>query len=88
MNELLFNKWYIDELYQAVIVKPLVVLSTWIWKVVDVQILDRIVMTFGRASAWAGQTVRVIQTGSLQMYGVMLVLGILITVGYLYYGIF
>lgn len=88
LHELLFNKWYIDELYQAVIVKPLVVLSTWIWKVVDVQILDRIVMTFGRASAWAGQTVRVIQTGSLQMYGVMLVLGILITVGYLYYGIF
>src|SRR5699024_7480560 len=32
----LLNKWYLDELYDAVIVRPLKAFSTFLWKIVDV----------------------------------------------------
>jgi NADH-quinone oxidoreductase subunit L len=85
-HKLLANKWYIDEIYEAVIVKPLQLLSHGLWKGFDVAVIDRVVMGFGRVSQWTGGAVRVVQTGSIQVYAVMLVLGIVLTVGYLLYG--
>jgi hypothetical protein len=52
-----------------------------------VAVIDRIVLGFGRASEWTGQAVRVIQTGSIQIYALMLMIGIVATVGYLIYGL-
>ncbi len=86
-HELLFQKWYVDELYEIILIKPLFKISVLTWKYFDVQVIDRIVLSFGRASMWAGQTARVMQTGSVQVYGVMFLIGILATVGYLLYGI-
>ncbi|MGZ3699131.1 MAG: NADH-quinone oxidoreductase subunit L, partial [Bdellovibrionota bacterium] len=86
IHKLLDNKWYIDEIYQGLIVNPIRRLSELLWKGFDVNVLDRIVLGFGRASNWTGQTVRVIQTGSIQIYALMLLIGIVATVGYLLYG--
>ncbi|MDR3607455.1 MAG: NADH-quinone oxidoreductase subunit L [Oligoflexia bacterium] len=80
------NKWYIDEIYEAIFVRPIQVLSGLLWKDVDVAFIDRIVVGFGRVSEFTGQTVRVIQTGSIQFYALMLVMGVLAAVGYLLYG--
>ena len=80
-HKLLENKWYVDEIYEAVFVKPIGALSELIWKGFDVAVIDRIVVGFGRVSEWTGQTVRVIQTGSIQVYAVMLLLGIVVICG-------
>jgi NADH-quinone oxidoreductase subunit L len=79
------NKWYIDEIYEAAIVKPLVAFSKQLWKIFDVGIIDRLVVGTGRMSALAGSTLRVVQNGSLQVYAVTTVLGLLASVGYLLY---
>ena len=50
-------------------------------------VIDRLVLTFGRASMWSGQAARVLQTGSIQVYAFMLLLGLIATVGYLVYGV-
>src|SRR5262249_25616197 len=86
VHRLVENKWYIDEIYEALFVKPIGALSRWIWRGFDVAVIDRVVVGFGRVSAWTGQTVRVIQTGSIQVYAMMLLIGILLSVGYLIYG--
>ena len=86
VHKLLENKWYVDEIYEALFVKPIGLLSNLIWKGFDVAVIDRIVVGFGRVSAWTGQTVRVVQTGSIQVYATMLLIGILLSVGYLIYG--
>lgn len=85
--DVLNNKWYVDEIYDAVLVRPIQMLSQALWKGFDVAVIDRIVLGFGRVSQWGGQTVRVIQTGSIQIYAFVLLLGVLGTVGYLIYGI-
>jgi NADH-quinone oxidoreductase subunit L len=87
LHRTLTNKWYVDELYQAVIVKPLHALSVALWKGFDVAVIDRLVVGLGRLSYWTGQTVRVIQTGSIQVYAFVLLVGLVATVGYLVYGL-
>jgi NADH-quinone oxidoreductase subunit L len=86
VHRLLENKWYVDEVYDALIVRPIGVISNLTWRLLDVGVIDRIVVGFGRASAWSGQTLRVIQTGSIQVYAMMLLVGVLLSVGYLIYG--
>jgi NADH-quinone oxidoreductase subunit L len=87
VHKLLENKWYVDEIYEAVFVKPIHFLSESLWKGFDVAVIDRVVVGFGRVSEWTGQTIRVVQTGSIQIYALMLLLGVIVTVGYLIYGL-
>jgi NADH-quinone oxidoreductase subunit L len=86
VHRLLENKWYIDEIYEAVIIGPIRKLSEILWNVVDVKFIDRIVLSFGRVSIWTGEKARVIQTGAIQVYALALLIGILAIVGYLIYG--
>jgi NADH-quinone oxidoreductase subunit L len=87
LHRTLDNKWYVDEIYEAVFVRPIQALSQGLWKGFDVAVIDRVVVGFGRVSEWAGQTVRVIQTGSIQVYALMLLIGVAATLGYLIYGL-
>jgi NADH-quinone oxidoreductase subunit L len=87
LHKTLWNKWYVDEIYEAVIVKPIYFLSVSLWKGFDVAVIDRIVVGVGKASEWTGQAVRVVQTGSIQVYALVLLLGVIVTVGYLIHGI-
>lgn len=87
LHRLLDNKWYVDEIFEALFVRPIRALSDFLWKGFDVAVIDRVVLGFGRVSAWTGQTVRVIQTGSIQVYALLLFFGLLISVGYLIYGL-
>ncbi len=87
LHETLENKWYVDEIYNSTLIQPLISFSKGLWKGFDVAVIDRIVLGFGRASEWTGQAVRVTQTGSIQLYAFMILLGLLATVGYLVYGL-
>ncbi len=80
-------KWYVDEIFHASVVRPIHSLSMALWKGFDVAVIDRFVLGFGQVSFWTGQTVRVLQTGSIQVYAFMLLAGVVITVGYLLYGL-
>jgi len=86
MHGLLENKWYVDEIYQAVFIRPIRALSVGLWKGFDVAVIDRIVLGFGRVFEWTGQTLRMTQTGSIQTYAFVLLIGIVMIVGYLIYG--
>jgi NADH-quinone oxidoreductase subunit L len=87
LHRVLQNKWYVDEGYEALLVRPLVKLSQFLWKQFDVAVIDRLVVGLGRASAWTGETIRTVQTGSTQAYALVLVLGLLFSLGYMIYGL-
>jgi NADH-quinone oxidoreductase subunit L len=83
IHQTLTDKWYIDELYEASIVRPLLVFSQSLWKKFDVAVIDRAVVGFGLITQWGGQTLRLIQTGSVQIYLMMTLIGLVAAVGYL-----
>ncbi len=87
LHKVLENKWYVDEIYEAVFIRPIQKISEFLWKSFDVKVIDQFVLGFGRVSAWTGQRARVLQTGSTQVYAFMLLVGLVITLGYIIYGL-
>ncbi len=81
-----FHKWYVDEAYDKVVVKPVFVLADRMWKHVDVAIIDNAVNGVARGIAWWGWMARLIQTGETQHYALGMTVGaVLILAVYLVY---
>lgn len=72
-----YNKFYIDELYNAVIVNPLGLFSKWTYKVLDRKITDGIVNQIGLTTLLSGQSIRKLQTGGTGFYIFAMVIGII-----------
>jgi NADH-quinone oxidoreductase subunit L len=75
-HTLLANKYYIDELYNAVIIRPIHGFSKYVlWKFVDVGIIDGMVNLVGGFTRWLGGALRLTQNGVIENYAVGMVLG-------------
>ena len=77
LGRILYNKWYVDELYDRIVVRPIVGVSRWMWKVIDQGIIDGAVNLAGGLAKAAGWTVSLFQTGSVNTYAFVLTLGVL-----------
>ncbi|MDB5090026.1 MAG: NADH-quinone oxidoreductase subunit 12 [Mucilaginibacter sp.] len=72
-----YHKFYIDELYDAIIRKPLDALSVFFYKVVDRLGIDGFVNGLGKGSIEASKGLRLLQTGNVGFYIFMMVVGII-----------
>jgi NADH-quinone oxidoreductase subunit L len=73
---LFMHKWYFDEIYNAIIVKPLLWLSRILHQIIDVKVIDGIVNGFGNLAVWAGGRIRYVQTGNIGFYLTAMVLAV------------
>ncbi|HTY59966.1 MAG TPA: NADH-quinone oxidoreductase subunit L [Bacteroidota bacterium] len=81
---ILLNKYYVDEFYDAAVVRPAVRGSeTLLWKGIDVGVIDRIVNGVARITAAAGRGLRLVQTGVVQNYLIVFLAGAVLVVGWL-----
>jgi NADH-quinone oxidoreductase subunit L len=71
------NKWYVDELYGAVIVRPLERTSTFLWKIVDA-VIDALLRLLGAVVEAAGDLLRFFQTGNVRNYALMFFVGVIV----------
>jgi NADH-quinone oxidoreductase subunit L len=78
LHRLVYNKYYIDELYDSLIVKPLYALSRLFHQVLELRVVDGIVNAVGKGTVWSGKTVRLIQTGNVGFYIFAMVAGIIV----------
>jgi len=72
-----YNKFYVDELYDAIIRKPLDALSVFFYKVVDRLGIDGIVNSLGKGTIEASKSFRLLQAGNVGFYIFMMVAGII-----------
>ena len=76
IHRLLFRKYYVDELYDATVIKPTVWTSTKIlWKGFDVGLIDGAVNGSGRTIQGFGSILKGIQNGLIRNYAVWILLG-------------
>ncbi len=72
------EKFYVDELYELTIIKPVKWMSFMLFKVVDALLIDTVMV---RGTAWvtarAGSVLRYFQTGDVQSYAAVMALAIL-----------
>ena len=82
----LLNKYYVDELYAAVIVNPLMWLSTnALWKVADVGAIDGTVNGIADTATAIGDSVRHTQSGNTRSYAVWVVIGALVIIAVIFW---
>ncbi len=75
-GKVLFNKYYVDEIYDALIVRPLIGLCRFSWKVIDDGIIDGgMVLGSARTVKASGSVLRNLQTGVVANYALMLAAG-------------
>jgi NADH-quinone oxidoreductase subunit L len=83
---LVYNKYFVDEAYDAAVVEPLVEGSrTVLWRGVDAGLIDGTVNGVGRRSRGVGSILRLIQSGNIRSYAAWVVLGsiaLLIAIGF------
>ncbi|WP_457287648.1 NADH-quinone oxidoreductase subunit L [Pedobacter sp. UYP24] len=79
-----YNKFYVDEIYDAIIRKPLDLLSTFFYKIVDNKIIDGIVNGLGWGTSEASKGLRLVQSGNVGFYIFMMVIGIISMLLYTY----
>lgn len=78
LGKVLENKWYVDELYDAIIVKPVLAIVKYFNNIVERRGIDGFVNGIGKAVNYSSRQIRLIQTGQVGTYVLLMVLGILI----------
>jgi NADH-quinone oxidoreductase subunit L len=82
----LLNKYYVDELYAAVIVRPLLWISTNVlWKTADVAGIDGAVNGIADGITAVGDGVRHTQSGNTRSYAVWVVIGAIVIIAVIFF---
>jgi NADH-quinone oxidoreductase subunit L len=71
------NKWYVDELYEAIIVRPLEKISQFFWRGIDLTI-DGVLSLGAYLVALIGDLLRFFQTGNVRNYALMFFVGVIV----------
>lgn len=80
---LLLNKYYVDELYDAAVVRPIQVGSEQgLWRGFDVAVVDGAVNGAGAIVAEGSSLLRRLQTGSVRAYAGSMFIGVIVILGY------
>lgn len=88
MYKFLLNKWYFDELYDALFVKNAVRIGNWLWRGADTNVIDRL---GPNGAAFISRAVAVrsarLQTGYLYHYAFSMLIGLLVLISWLVYAV-
>lgn len=77
-HKVLSNKYYVDEIYEAIIIKPIKKVSAFSSGIIDKLVFDGAVNGLGKGIRRLATELRVLQTGDIQSYGVLMLFGLLI----------
>jgi NADH-quinone oxidoreductase subunit L len=78
LHNLVYHKYWIDEIYETFITKPLNLIAEALHKLVDNQIIDGIVNGVGSTVNWLSGTIRLAQTGNTGFYIFVMVISIVL----------
>jgi NADH-quinone oxidoreductase subunit L len=68
IHKVIYHKFYIDELYDVLFVKPIAFLSNFFFQVIDFLVIDLFVEGLGRFVKYASSEFRRAQTGNVGIY--------------------
>lgn len=73
-----YNKYYIDELYNSIITKPLNSISEFTYGIIEKSGIDAVVNSLGQSTGWLSNTLRRTQQGNVGVYFFAMVLAIVL----------
>jgi NADH-quinone oxidoreductase subunit L len=86
VHNLLVHKYYVDEAYDTLIVRPLHAFSRFLWKVVDTFVIDGAVNAGAFLTELTGDVGRFTTTGNVRNYALYFFLGVILLFGWIAFG--
>ena len=83
LYRLVFNKYWVDEAYDATVVQPIYRGSVRLWEDFDAAVIDGAVNGVGKQIERGSALLRSAQVGYVQVYALVLTLGAVVVIGYL-----
>jgi NADH-quinone oxidoreductase subunit L len=80
-GRVLYNKWYVDEVYEAAVVRPVMALSRGFYHVFDRGVIDGLIDGAGRAALGVGLLFGRVQTGLVNTYAFVIIVGVIAVLG-------
>jgi NADH-quinone oxidoreductase subunit L len=78
LYQLIYNKYFVDEAYDAVIVEPIKNGSVFLWRIFDNRVIDGAVNGAADLIQWVSRGVRKLETGMVQEYALGIVGGVVV----------
>ena len=78
IKKVLANKWYVDELYEKIIIKPLNSLGKFFSKTFEGSVVDGLVNGVGKAVNYGSRQLRLLQSGHVGSYVLLMVVSMLL----------
>jgi NADH-quinone oxidoreductase subunit L len=86
MPRILENKYYVDEIYDATLIRPINAGSReGLWKIFDIGVIDGLLHSLGGAVTDLGRLGRYLQAGFVRGYAAIILTGALILIGVFVY---
>ena len=82
LHRAVYNKWYIDELYDYLFVNPCKALGRFLWKGFDVVVVDGVVNGVANVVMAFSGVFRFLQSGYIYNYAWSMALGVVVILGY------
>jgi NADH-quinone oxidoreductase subunit L len=77
-----YRKYFVDELYHGLFVRPLIGFSTILWKIFDVIVIDGTINGSAGLIGAVSQGLRKGQSGNLRRYTAIFLAGVIVIIGY------
>jgi NADH-quinone oxidoreductase subunit L len=87
LEKLSYHKFYLDEIYDTIIRKPLDAFSTFFYKIIDNKVIDGLVNGLGWTANEGSKSLRLLQSGNVGYYIIMMVVGVAALMLYTYLSI-
>ena len=81
---LVYNKYFVDEIYQWVFIKPIVNFSRGLWAYFDVRVVDRATYLVSDIVKGSSTGLRLMVNGNVQTYALYILFGILGTLAFVF----
>jgi len=81
LQRILYRKWYVDELYDRIVVRPVLGASRFCWKVIDDGIIDGLVNATGHLARAVGWVTSLFQSGQVNTYAFIFTVAVLLLLG-------
>ena len=85
LYRVMFNKYYMDEIYNAIFVQPIRRGSEWLWHSVDDSGIDAIANGAGRLCTGLSGVLKRLQTGYVQNYAIWMLVGAVLLIAYYFF---
>jgi NADH-quinone oxidoreductase subunit L len=82
LHKAVYNKWYVDEIYDFLFVNPCKALGNFLWKGFDVLIVDGVVNGVAKVVISFSSVLRTVQSGYVHNYAFSMAFGMVVIVGY------